>query len=273
MMSAMNPMNPIGGSAIPGLKVPNNVTFTELSLYVGDLDPNITDMSLAEFFIGRYPSLVGAKVIVDGSSRISKGYGFVKFGRNDEYQRALLEMPGQMLMSRPMKIKQTHARSQTGSETNMLASILALNSLSNPTSGEMNNPANPILNFLSSTLSSNNSGVSQMQQGNNALMPLMDPNQAGGFLGGASAGSLMGDLLGNKTVENESTDNMIPNIPLASLPPHLQEYYTALAYTKSLNQPKKEQKPEFTGLQVRENYLLEQEPQLAYFEEQFNSYK
>lgn len=253
----------MGNALIPGLKVPNNVTFTELSLYVGDLDPNVTDVLLAEFFMSRYPSLVGAKVIVDGSTRASKGYGFVKFARNDEYQKALMEMNGQMLLSRPMKIKQTHARSQAGSETNVLASILALNSLSNSASaGELNNPANPILNLLGSTLTSNNGGIPQLPT-NGSQFPVIpfgiDPLQGGGFFGSES--------------EPFESERRVPSIPMSSLPPHLQEYYTALAYARVLSQPKKEQNSEqLIGIALREAQLIAQLPNLAFLEEKHKSF-
>jgi RNA recognition motif-containing protein len=252
-------INGLGTPAIAGLKVPNNVTFTELSLYVGDLDPNVTDVHLAEFFMSRYPSLVGAKVIVDGSTRISKGYGFVKFGRNDEYQKALMEMPGQMLLSRPMKIKQTHARSQTGTETNVLASILALNSLSNSTGiGEMNNPANPILSLLSSTLNPNNGNLPQMPAngGQIPIFPFVDSS-----IGGVS-----------EPDQNEGERRM-PNIPMSSLPPHLQEYYTALAYARALTQPKKNKgNLPLIGVATREAKLVAQMPGTAYLDQKLKSF-
>jgi len=41
-----------------------------------------------------YKSVFEAKVIVDPVSRVSKGYGFIKFETKEESERALQEMNG-----------------------------------------------------------------------------------------------------------------------------------------------------------------------------------
>lgn len=52
-----------------------------------------------------YSSVVGAKIIVDPSTKVSKGYGFVKFGDQFESQKALNEMNGRYLNGKPIKTK------------------------------------------------------------------------------------------------------------------------------------------------------------------------
>lgn len=63
----------------------------EFSLFVGELSPEVDDYALYNFFSRRYPSIKGAKVIMDNAG-MSRGFGFVRFGSEDEQQRALNEM-------------------------------------------------------------------------------------------------------------------------------------------------------------------------------------
>ena len=74
------------------------------SLFVGDLAPDVSDLILQEYFRQFYPSVRSAKVITDAATGRSKGYGFVRFGSEEERDRALTEMNGQYCMSRPMRI-------------------------------------------------------------------------------------------------------------------------------------------------------------------------
>ncbi|KAK1423843.1 hypothetical protein QVD17_19152 [Tagetes erecta] len=77
---------------------------SELSIFVGDLAPDVTDSILLETFASRYPSVKGAKVMVDTNTMCSKGYGFVRFSDENERSRAMHEMNGQYCSSRPMRI-------------------------------------------------------------------------------------------------------------------------------------------------------------------------
>ncbi|CAI7861997.1 unnamed protein product [Closterium sp. NIES-54] len=76
----------------------------EFSIFVGDLAPDVNDYLLCETFRCRYGSVRGAKVVVDNVSGRTKGYGFVRFSSEEERDRALHEMNGQMCSSRPMRI-------------------------------------------------------------------------------------------------------------------------------------------------------------------------
>ena len=78
----------------------------EFSIYVCELDPSLTEDMLRDFFSQIYSSVVGAKIIVDPSTKISKGYGFVKFNDYNESQRALVEMNGKIINGKPMKTNQ-----------------------------------------------------------------------------------------------------------------------------------------------------------------------
>ncbi|KAK4741144.1 hypothetical protein SAY87_024732 [Trapa incisa] len=76
----------------------------DLSIFVGDLSADVTDALLQETFAGRYPSVKGAKVVIDPNTGRSKGYGFVRFGDESERSRAMDEMNGVYCLNRPMRI-------------------------------------------------------------------------------------------------------------------------------------------------------------------------
>lgn len=65
----------------------------EFSLWVGDLSSEVDDYNLYRVFSEKYPSIKSAKVILDETG-FCKGYGFVKFGAEDEQAKALYEMNG-----------------------------------------------------------------------------------------------------------------------------------------------------------------------------------
>ncbi|KAL0365430.1 UNVERIFIED_CONTAM: Polyadenylate-binding protein RBP47 [Sesamum angustifolium] len=77
---------------------------SDLSIFVGDLATDVTDALLHDTFANRFPSVKGAKVVVDANSGRSKGYGFVRFGDENERSRAMTEMNGVYCSSRPMRI-------------------------------------------------------------------------------------------------------------------------------------------------------------------------
>lgn len=77
---------------------------SDLSIFVGDLAADVTDTLLSETFASRYSSVKGAKVVVDANTGRSKGYGFVRFGDENEKSRAMTEMNGVYCSSRPMRI-------------------------------------------------------------------------------------------------------------------------------------------------------------------------
>ncbi|GMH19456.1 hypothetical protein Nepgr_021297 [Nepenthes gracilis] len=76
----------------------------DYTIFVGDLPSDVTDYTLQETFKGRYPSLKGAKIVIDRLTGRSKGYGFVRFGDESEQLRAMTEMNGVLCSTRPMRI-------------------------------------------------------------------------------------------------------------------------------------------------------------------------
>ncbi len=69
------------------------------------MDNDVTEEILKELFSQNYKSIIGAKLVIDPSTKISKNYGFIKFADQAESERALFEMNGKLLFNRPMKLK------------------------------------------------------------------------------------------------------------------------------------------------------------------------
>ncbi|KAH7424487.1 hypothetical protein KP509_11G011000 [Ceratopteris richardii] len=88
---------------------------TNLSIFVGDLASYVTDLMLLETFKARYSSVKSAKVVVDLATNRGKGYGFVRFGDENERAHAMTEMNGVYCSSRPMRISVATSKKSIGS--------------------------------------------------------------------------------------------------------------------------------------------------------------
>jgi hypothetical protein len=87
----------------------------EFSVWVGDLSSDVDDYNLYRVFSGKYQSIKTAKVIMDDSG-FSRGYGFVKFGLEEEQKSALYEMNGYIgLGSKALKICSAVPKPKDGS--------------------------------------------------------------------------------------------------------------------------------------------------------------
>jgi RNA recognition motif-containing protein len=75
----------------------------EYSIYVCDLEPSVNEETLTNFFKEKYNSVISSKIVVDPSTKISKGYGFVKFSDQKESQKALQEMNGASINGKNIK--------------------------------------------------------------------------------------------------------------------------------------------------------------------------
>lgn len=74
-------------------------------MYVGELDLMLKEEDFLAHFKNFYDSVYSAKIIMDVFTRQSKGYGFVKFRDPDEFQVALNQMNGYLLLGKSMKVK------------------------------------------------------------------------------------------------------------------------------------------------------------------------
>ncbi|CAH1365433.1 hypothetical protein MTP99_001696 [Tenebrio molitor] len=102
---AIDAMHKLNGKPIPGTSPVvrfrlNNASNTgrtlldrEFSVWVGDLSPDVDDYNLYRVFSSKYNTIKTAKVILD-TSGFSKGYGFVRFGSEDEMKDSLTTMNG-----------------------------------------------------------------------------------------------------------------------------------------------------------------------------------
>jgi len=84
------------------------------SIFVGDLATDVTDYVLLETFRACYPSVKGAKIVMDPNTGRPRGYGFVRFGDDAERTRALTEMNGVYLSDRPMRISIATSKKSMG---------------------------------------------------------------------------------------------------------------------------------------------------------------
>ncbi|KAJ8433434.1 hypothetical protein Cgig2_008612 [Carnegiea gigantea] len=91
-----------------------NDSGSDLSIFVGDLAADVTDTMLHELFASKYPSVKAAKVVIDANTGRSKGYGFVRFGDDNERTQAMNEMNGVYCSTRPMRIGPATPRKSLG---------------------------------------------------------------------------------------------------------------------------------------------------------------
>lgn len=70
---------------------------------------------LIDHFRRQYNTVVDAKIIVDQSTKMSKGYGFIQFSNYEESKRALTEMQGSLIKGKPIKVSQGVSRN-TGAQ-------------------------------------------------------------------------------------------------------------------------------------------------------------
>ena len=120
-------------------KNPSNLNPNEYSIYVCELDPSVDEEILQNYFKQYFKSVIGAKIVVDPSTKVSKGYGFVKFSDYNESQRALTEMNGQLINGKPMKINTAAYKknaekknfSNPGNSNNLMYDGQALYNISN----------------------------------------------------------------------------------------------------------------------------------------------
>ncbi|KAI9078821.1 hypothetical protein K1719_039279 [Acacia pycnantha] len=76
---------------------------TEYKLFIGNLAWSVTSESLTEAF-QEYGNLVGARVLYDGETGRSRGYGFVCYPTKSEMETALSSMNGVELEGRAMRV-------------------------------------------------------------------------------------------------------------------------------------------------------------------------
>lgn len=81
------------------------------SLFVRSLPPTATSESLIQLFSQNYP-IKHATVVLDPTTKLSKGYGFVTFTEADDAQRAKDEFDGHMFYDRKLKVEIAEPRNR-----------------------------------------------------------------------------------------------------------------------------------------------------------------
>lgn len=84
---------------------------TEHKLFVGNLAWSVTSESLAQAF-QEYGTVVGARVLYDGETGRSRGYGFVSYENREQLENALQNLNGVELDGRAMRISLAQGKKQ-----------------------------------------------------------------------------------------------------------------------------------------------------------------
>ncbi|KAI9492447.1 hypothetical protein BDB00DRAFT_765354 [Zychaea mexicana] len=103
----------------------------EYSIFVGDLSPECTELSLLGAFQANYRSCKSAKIMTDPRTGLTRGYGFVRFTDQSDQQRALIEMQGFIIGSRPIRVSVATPKNRM--HTSTTSSTTAANVSSPPT--------------------------------------------------------------------------------------------------------------------------------------------
>ena len=89
---------------------------TNKSIYVGNLNPEINDIELYNFFKQKYDNVHNANIVCDNGN--SKGYGFVLFTNENEYNKCLNEMNGTIFHGYPIKVKEQKKKDENEINSN-----------------------------------------------------------------------------------------------------------------------------------------------------------
>ncbi|KAD7477919.1 hypothetical protein R6Q59_026484 [Mikania micrantha] len=84
---------------------------TEFKLFVGNLSWSVTSESLTELF-SQHGNVVGARVLYDGETGRSRGYGFVSYSTKSEMETALQILNGVELEGRSLRVSLAQGKKQ-----------------------------------------------------------------------------------------------------------------------------------------------------------------
>jgi len=120
------------------LNTVKDTSFThDLTIYVGDLDLNLTEEELQNLFNSRYSTIISCKLITDTLTKKSRGYGFINFKDPEEFKNALIEMNGLTVKGKSIRVnKASNKRNHTEyrnftNSTNTSSSTSSSGSLNN----------------------------------------------------------------------------------------------------------------------------------------------
>ncbi|XP_055711205.1 RNA-binding protein 42 [Phlebotomus papatasi] len=84
----------------------------DFRIFCGDLGNDVNDELLTRTF-NKYPSFQKAKVLRDKRTGKSKGFGFISFKEPQDFIRAMKEMDGRYVGSRPIKLRKSTWRARS----------------------------------------------------------------------------------------------------------------------------------------------------------------
>ncbi|MEC8147835.1 MAG: RNA-binding protein [Pseudomonadota bacterium] len=80
-----------------------------MNIYVGNLPFSIRDNELSDLF-SEYGEVKSANVIMDRSSGLSKGYGFVEMDDNNAAEEAIQYLNGKEVKGRELRVNEARPR-------------------------------------------------------------------------------------------------------------------------------------------------------------------
>ncbi|CAM8935337.1 unnamed protein product [Rhodiola kirilowii] len=92
--------------SVPAANAGGNQVMT-ISMYVGDLDPSVTDSQLYDMF-SQMGQVVSVRICRDLSTRRSLGYGYVNYSNTQDAERALEHLNFTPLNGKPIRIMYSH---------------------------------------------------------------------------------------------------------------------------------------------------------------------
>lgn len=138
--NASNPRNELGQRSSV---YPQN----EWSVFVGELATSVTEQILYSHFSKEYPGAVRlVRIMTEYPSRVSKGYGFVRFNNEESQQHALQHMNGSVMAGRVIRVGQA-AKNDTGDRKAVESSVpetVKLNQY-HPPLGPFTDPNNTVI--------------------------------------------------------------------------------------------------------------------------------
>ena len=112
----------LNGKSIPRTKIKFRLNWANYystfnkSVYVGNLSPDVDDISLYKLFKEKYSSVHHASVVTDKGK--SKGFGFILFRGEKDYERCLNEMNGINFHGSIIKVREQRRKEEEGKNYN-----------------------------------------------------------------------------------------------------------------------------------------------------------
>ena len=82
-----------------------------MNLYVGNLPWSTSEEELEAYF-AEHGEIVDVRIITEGRSGRSKGFGFVEMPNDNEALKAIEDLDGSQLMEREMRVNQARPRTE-----------------------------------------------------------------------------------------------------------------------------------------------------------------